>query len=42
MQKVTAYLAPRRQGKKPTVFATLDDVPTNRRYEIEVTATKVK
>jgi hypothetical protein len=27
---------------KPTVISTLDDVSTNRRYEIEVTATKVK
>lgn len=27
---------------KPTVIATLDDVATNRRYEIEVTVTKVK
>ncbi len=27
---------------KPTVVATLDDVGTNRRYEIEVTVTKVK
>jgi hypothetical protein len=27
---------------KPTVIATLDDVTSNRRYEIEVTATKVK
>ena len=27
---------------KPTVIATLDDVTTNRRYEIEVTATKMK
>lgn len=27
---------------KPTVMATLDDVATNRRYEVEVTATKVR
>jgi hypothetical protein len=27
---------------KPTVIGTLDDVATNRRYEIEVTVTKVK
>jgi hypothetical protein len=27
---------------KPTLVATMDDVVTNRRYEIEVTATKVK
>lgn len=27
---------------KPTVIAVLDDVTTNRRYEIEVTVTKVK
>jgi hypothetical protein len=27
---------------KPTVVASMDDVVTNRRYEIEVTATKVK
>jgi hypothetical protein len=27
---------------KPTMVATMDDVVTNRRYEIEVTATKVK
>jgi hypothetical protein len=27
---------------KPTLIATMDDVVTNRRYEIEVTATKVK
>ena len=27
---------------KPTVIATLDDVATNRRYEIEVTVTRVK
>ncbi len=27
---------------KPSVIATLDDVATNRRYEIEVTVTKVK
>jgi len=27
---------------KPTVIATLDDVATNHRYEIEVTVTKVK
>jgi len=27
---------------KPTVIATLDDVATNRRYEIEVTVTKMK
>ena len=27
---------------KPTTVATMDDVNTNRRYEIEVTATKVK
>ena len=27
---------------KPTVVASLDDVESNRRYEIEVTATKVK
>lgn len=27
---------------KPTVIAAMDDVVTNRRYEIEVTATKVK
>jgi hypothetical protein len=27
---------------KPTVIATLDDVATDRRYEIEVTVTKVK
>jgi hypothetical protein len=27
---------------KPTLVASMDDVVTNRRYEIEVTATKVK
>ena len=27
---------------KPTIVATMDDVDSNRRYEIEVTATKVK
>jgi len=27
---------------KPTLVATMDDVSSNRRYEIEVTATKVK
>jgi hypothetical protein len=27
---------------KPTVISTLDDVTSNRRYEIEVTVTKVK
>jgi hypothetical protein len=27
---------------KPTLVATMDDVVTNRRYEIEVTATKVR
>lgn len=27
---------------KPTVISTLDDVSTNRRYEVEVTATRVK
>lgn len=27
---------------KPTVVTTLDDVSSNRRYEVEVTATKVK
>jgi hypothetical protein len=27
---------------KPTLVATMDDVSTNRRYEIEVTATKVR
>ena len=27
---------------KPTLVATMDDVNTNRRYEIEVTATKMK
>jgi hypothetical protein len=27
---------------KPTVISTLDDVTSNRRYEVEVTATKVK
>jgi hypothetical protein len=27
---------------KPTLIASMDDVVTNRRYEIEVTATKVK
>jgi hypothetical protein len=27
---------------KPTLVASMDDVVTNRRFEIEVTATKVK
>jgi len=27
---------------RPTVVASMDDVESNRRYEIEVTATKVK
>lgn len=27
---------------KPTVIATMDDVVTNRRYEIEVKATKMQ
>jgi hypothetical protein len=27
---------------KPTLVAGMDDTETNRRYEIEVTATKVK
>jgi len=35
---VTPIVAP----GKPTLIASMDDVVTNRRYEIEVTATKVK
>ncbi len=35
---ITTVLTP----GKPTLVASMDDVVTNRRYEIEVTATKVK
>ncbi len=39
---VTASFASIVQPGKPTVIGMLDDVTTKRRYEIEVTATKVK